>query len=424
MSGRRAVWGSAGFPSCMMKSGFLFFPVRDALNRFHSYINTAGQLLRDYHGEGPFSLFLKAYFRNHKKHGGSDRKLITRLCYGFFRGGFVFDAFPLERQLLAGYYLQAGGPDALLEALCPDWIWQPEFQARISQVSPGMHVGEFYEKLVPFSTHLSTGIHAVSYAQSLLVQPGFFLRIRPGREEQVLRQLTHAGIQYRQLGAGCLALDAAAPAEQVLELDRDVVIQDLNSQHTADVFPDFDPTQEVRVWDCCAASGGKSLLAVDRYPKLRLTVSDIRGSSLHNLSKRLARAGFTRYRKFTADLSIPLSDSNPIMADAGSGYDLVIADLPCSGSGTWGHTPEQRYYFREAKIPEYARRQQQILDQVMPRVRKGGYLLYITCSVFQEENEQQVHYITTRSSLALQRMELLKGFPFGADTLFTSLFKA
>lgn len=394
------------------------------MSRYHAYITIAERLIRDYRGTGPLALYLKQYFKLHKKHGGNDRKVITRLCFGFFRGGFAFTHLSPERQLLAGYYLQAKEPDALMDSLCPDWPYQPELSQRIRIVAPEVDLTEFYHSLCPFPQHLSRGIDARSFALSLLQQPGFFLRLRPGKEERVIRQLNEAGFHYQQRGPQCLALDAATSVEAILTLDRDAVIQDLSSQQIATLFPDFEPGQQVGVWDCCAASGGKSLLAIDRYPSLSLTVSDIRENSLHNLSHRLARAGFSRFQRFTVDLTVPLPNQSPLRAAAGPGFDLVIADVPCSGSGTWGRTPEQRYHFKEADLIGLVERQRQILRQVIPRVKHGGYLLYCTCSVFAAENEQQVEAIATDFNLTLQRMEWFNGFQQGADTLFAALFKA
>src|SRR5690606_27157702 len=115
---------------------------------------------------------------------------------------------------------------------------------------------------------------------------------------------------------------------------------------------------KLSVWDCCAASGGKSILAKDILKNIQLTVSDIRKSILINLEKRFASAGIKAYTAKVADLTDPSFSHSPLapserFSRAGthhSAFDLIICDAPCSGSGTWARTPEQLYNWTEARL--------------------------------------------------------------------------
>ena len=78
---------------------------------------------------------------------------------------------------------------------------------------------------------------------------------------------------------------------------------------------------------------------------------------------------------------------------------MIIADVPCTGSGTWGRTPEQLYYFEDRKIEEYASLQKQIVTNVISHLAPGGYFLYITCSVFKKENEEAIDFIKDKFQL-------------------------
>lgn len=158
-------------------------------------------------------------------------------------------------------------------------------------------------------------------------------------------------------------------------------------------------------------------MTYDLFPAVELTVSDIRNSILANLEARFAEAGIKKYNSFVADLS----DSS--FVSHYSGYDLLIADVPCSGSGTWGRTPEQLVFFPEAKTDEYASLQKKIAWNVIPYIKKGGYFLYITCSVFRKENEEVVEYIKKNPELELTEMKVLKGYDVKADTMFAALFR-
>ena len=106
------------------------------------------------------------------------------------------------------------------------------------------------------------------------------------------------------------------------------------------------------------------------------------------------------------------------------GYDLIICDAPCTGSGTWSRTPEQLYFFEEAIIDQYASLQKKIISNAMPALNPGGYFLYVTCSVFKMENEAIADFIKEKFHLTLVKMGLLKGYDKKADTLFAALFIA
>jgi 16S rRNA (cytosine967-C5)-methyltransferase len=198
--------------------------------------------------------------------------------------------------------------------------------------------------------------------------------------------------------------------------DRDVVVQDLSSQRTGHLVANAlsHVGEGARVWDCCAASGGKSIMTYDLDPSIDLTVSDVRPAILHNLSGRFERAGIKKYRSFVTDLSSE-KRRNEL-------YDVVIADVPCSGSGTWGRTPEELFFFSSAKLERYKDLQQKITTNVAGNIRPGGVLLYFTCSVFRDENENMVEYIQNNTKLELTSMEMVSGWESKADTMFMSMF--
>jgi 16S rRNA (cytosine967-C5)-methyltransferase len=230
--------------------------------------------------------------------------------------------------------------------------------------------------------------------------------------------LSDHGINFSEISSTCLSLPNASKIENIIELDKEAVVQDLNSQQTGKLLTNLkSEISNQQVWDCCAASGGKSLMLYDIGPDIELTVSDIRESVLFNLKKRFAKAGVKNYKSFVTDLT------QPNLKPQISNFELIICDAPCTGSGTWSRTPEQLYFFDENKIEQYAALQKKIVSNIISQLEKDGFLLYITCSVFKKENEEVVEFIQSNSELELMKIELLKGYDKKADTMFAALFK-
>jgi len=152
-------------------------------------------------------------------------------------------------------------------------------------------------------------------------------------------------------------------------------IQDLGSQFilaSADI-------PEGGAWlDACAGAGGKTLqLAHIVGPRGRVDASDIREAALEELQLRAARAGLANIR---------IADSPP----EGALYDGVLVDAPCSGSGTWRRSPHLKWCTSAAEITANAWRQQVLLAEHCRRVRPGGILLYSTCSLSRQENQDVI----------------------------------
>ena len=102
--------------------------------------------------------------------------------------------------------------------------------------------------------------------------------------------------------------------------------------------------------------------------------------------------------------------------------DGIILDAPCSGSGTWSRTPEMLSQFNESQIEKFIYLQRTIAENAVQFLKPGCPLVYITCSVFKEENEEAVAYFLANLPLKLEKMELIKGYESKADTMFVARF--
>jgi len=381
-------------------------------------LNYVIAILEKYNGAEPLHLYLKKYFSAHKKHGSKDRKQITSLCYNYFRvGRAVTPSIHLSEKLLVATFLIEKKPSALLKQLKPSWnekIHQ-DISVKIQMVRDVFSV----EKIFSFADELSKQINMHNFCLAFLIQPKLFIRIRRGYKQVVFDKLKSAQISFEKINEHCLAFSNNEKVSDIINIDKEAVIQDCNSQQTLNLTSYIKhQTSDISVWDCCAASGGKSILAFDLLKNIKLTVSDTRKNILENLKNRFAKAGIKKYDSFVADLSNPLLQKNIL-----SKQDLVIADVPCSGSGTWARTPEQLHFFSEKKIEEYAMLQQKIVANAIEYLKENGYLLYITCSVFKKENEENAAFFEKNLRLQLIKYEYLEGYEMQADTLFAALFK-
>ena len=400
-----------------------------------SHLNSAAEIIRLYKGEQPFHHFIKDFFRQYKKYGSKDRKRISGLCYACFRLGKSFPALALVEKILAGWYLCSTLPDELLQHLRPEWNAAVQQPLKEKCAIAGLPYVEL--DIFPCTEELSNAIDKEAFILSHLQQPDLFIRIRPGYENKVLQQLDEAGRAYHRLSQSCLAFANAAKIDELLQLNREAVIQDYSSQRVGELLELAKARGPIAtVWDCCAASGGKSILAIDILGNIRLTVSDIRKSILINLEKRFSEAGIGNYTSLVADLGgegrttarpalagvTPVKQMNRGTPALAPGIDLIIADVPCSGSGTWGRTPESLSYFKEEEINRYQALQKQIVTNAGAQLKEGGCFLYITCSVFKKENEDMAAFIEETLHLRPVKMETLKGYEIKADTMFTALF--
>ncbi|MES2429769.1 MAG: Fmu (Sun) domain-containing protein [Bacteroidota bacterium] len=388
------------------------------MSRFHSYINTAEQLILNFKGETPLAIFLRSFFSTNKKYGSKDRKQIAALCYNYFRLGHAMANIPIKKKLLAAYFLCENEPSDLTNNLMPEWnhLMAEDLDKKImvleDQFTP--------EQIFPFKEFLSAGIDSNEFSRSFLTQPDLFLRIRPKNKQSVLKKLEKSGLSY-QLNDDCIILPNAIKLEDHFSIDREIIVQDQNSQKVFDFFKSHNIDVErssIPVWDCCAASGGKSILLFDILNQhIDLTVSDIRPSIILNLHQRFKKAGLKEYKYFIADVE-KKEFEHPFLESG-----IIICDAPCTGSGTWARTPEELYLFDPSTIERYATRQKNISTNVIPYLKKGGLFIYITCSVFKQENEEVVNVIKEKFDIELLEMKVLKGYNKKADTMFVAILK-
>ncbi|HEX8920901.1 MAG TPA: 16S rRNA (cytosine(967)-C(5))-methyltransferase RsmB [Pyrinomonadaceae bacterium] len=210
-------------------------------------------------------------------------------------------------------------------------------------------------------------------------------RVIPGRasESEVLEDLRSSGgaLLPSAIAPDTWRIEGAGATLRKLALEGKIYLQDEASQLVAHVL---DAQVGERVLDVCAAPGSKTTHVATKTPELSLIVAgDVHEHRLRTVLEAGARQDIKTLRAVVhnAEASLPFA--------AGS-FDRVLVDAPCTGTGTLRRNPEIRWRITDRDIRELSARQRRILDQSARMVRRGGRLVYSTCSVEREENEMVV----------------------------------
>ncbi|MFT6459704.1 RsmB/NOP family class I SAM-dependent RNA methyltransferase [Pseudophaeobacter arcticus] len=236
----------------------------------------------------------------------------------------------------------------------PDWIW-PSFSD-------------------------SLGEAAEAAAQALQSRAPVYLRVNLLRSNQAdaIEALAEEGIICVPHPASDTALEVTQGGRKIRNsdcfADGLVELQDAASQAVVDKLPLQDG---MRVLDFCAGGGGKSLAMAARA-KVDLFAHDANTSRMNDLPLRAQRAG--------ADITCLSEDE----LEKAALFDLVLCDVPCSGSGSWRRAPEGKWRLTREMLDEIRLSQRQILEDACQLVRPGGHLAYATCSMLDEENSAQI----------------------------------
>lgn len=168
-------------------------------------------------------------------------------------------------------------------------------------------------------------------------------------------------------------------------------IQDEASQLIADLV-NAKPGE--KILDYCSGSGGKTLaFAPKMNNKGLIYLHDVRSHPLEEARKRLRRAGVQNSQFYLPD--------DPQLAKAKGHFDCVLADVPCSGSGTLRRNPDLKWKFHEDTIKNLVSVQREICQKAISFLKPGGRFIYSTCSILKEENVEQLEYLTKELSLEL-----------------------
>lgn len=340
--------------------------------------------LQEENGSASLDREVHRYFRLHRNLGSRDRRLLRDFLYAFIRR---WD--PKKREGEWERALEEWGAPIPWKESFPEWLL------------PSLVQG-----------------HGEAQAQQIVLalQEEAPLTVRANRLKCTRKELAEELAAYTTWRFGSLSSTALIASEKVQLLQSPSYrmghfeIQDEGSQAIAD-FVGAQPGE--RGLDLCAGSGGKALaLGGAMENRGQLYLHDVRIKALGEAKKRLARAGVQNVQYIAEKGRLhPLKGS----------LDWVLVDAPCSGSGSWRRMPEMKWRLHPRWWQELQIAQRQLIEEALLYLHPKGRLIYATCSLFREENEEPVGWAKRTYGLVEDRACLsLLPKPQGHDGFFAA----
>ena len=401
----------------------------------------------------PLDRVVHGYFKTRRYIGSKDRQAISAYVYGIMRHRASCDWWALERglspllmdplraariRLLAYLWIheemkreifgilfsgEQYAPERLSDKECSIFEKLPELQTK----SPWIE-GEFPEWLYPFLKR-RFGENLKAEMAAFLEQAPLDLRVNTLKttREDALISLERAGLNVlpSSLSPWGLRCEERENITQTKAFqDGFVEVQDEGSQLVANLM-DAHPGQSIL--DLCAGAGGKTLaLAAFLENKGRVVATDTAGWRLKRAKERMKRAG-----AFNVELRELAGLTDKWLKRQKERFDRVLIDAPCSGTGTWRRNPDQKWNITLQDVKELCAIQESLLETAAPTVKRGGYLVYATCSLLLEENEDIANAFLEKNpnftlvSCGLNRDPFLTLSPLqnGTDGFFAAKFQ-
>lgn len=335
----------------------------------------------------PADNIINAYVRERKYIGSKDRRFITETVWKIIRNRrkLVFDAGSNEPRRVLLTYLQdedfdllCGGEYGLAPLSKEEKEW---LKRRNEEVYPAAVEAEcpdwLFDKVKDI--HLLKALNEPASAD---------LRLNKGSRARVIEQLQGEGLYFVPTPYSPIGIRSAervnlnncvAYKEGVIE------VQDEASQLAA-ILADVRP--EHKIIDYCCGAGGKSLtmaFLMNRQGKIQ--IHDINRSRLEAVKERAVRLDVKNLE---------------IIDEVGDrDYDRFVVDAPCSGTGTWRRSPDAKYRLTPETLKELNKTQAELLEKAFNYIRRGGRVVYITCSILRDENEDIIEAFLSRHADAV-----------------------
>jgi 16S rRNA (cytosine967-C5)-methyltransferase len=359
----------------------------------------------------------RTYAALHKEWGKRDRAFIANLFYSLLRYQRYYQTILSKLNIKEeDDFLLAGVYAALQGYYSGKHAWWPQFSAEEIK-----YIANEKDLLPAELLSIPDWLYQ-RYPNALiwekLNQPApVYIRVNTLKTTQarLVKEFEKESVEYTIVGENVISV------EQKMQLTKHTLyqsgwfeIQDISSQQ---VVPFLQVEPGMVVLDACAGAGGKSLHLAAAMKNQGIIIStDVHTHKLQQLQLRAKRAGATMI-----DTTL-LNDK--FVQHHITHFHRILADVPCSGTGTIRRKPEIKWKLTEQRLHEYISLQRNILQQAVCMLQPGGKLVYSTCSILPDENEQQVEWLLKEfSHLELEASQRLEP-THGGDGFFMARVKA
>lgn len=397
---------------------------------------------------GPADAVLSHFFRENRQLGSKDRAFVAETVFGILRRYRVMQYLTQSddpRQWVLAWLLRGEGKsirelEPMLNAQQLEWA--KAIKARSTEsltLAEQANLPDWlWEKLVAQNGETV----ALDMARSLMEPATLDLRVNTLKAEPeavmaVFKQEATVGehglTRMPFAPSGLRIPQRLSISKHPLFTEGKIEVQDEGSQLLAQLVA---PKRGMMVADFCAGAGGKSLAigALMRNTG-RIYAFDVSEKRLNNLGQRLKRSGLSNL-----NAQLISSEADPKLKRLHGKFDRVLVDAPCSGLGTLRRNPDIKRRQTPTDIAELTQKQASILERAAKLCKAGGRLIYATCSLLQDENEQiadaflQAHpdfqrvpanSIMAQQNIALDTGDYLKLWPHvhGTDGFFAAVFE-
>ncbi len=373
----------------------------------------------------PADHLIDVFFRQRRYLGSHDRRELAESAYGILRHRRLLQALIIgvdaqktfePTWLLATYkiHIEKRSPESL-----DDYLLLPFQQLKkLAEQNPAELGGDNAGVRLSFPDWLvaalqqQLGDESVSLLEAMNQSPPLTLRVNAlkATRESCLRELQKRGYECAPTTLSPMGIQLAKRTNLFsLDLFREgwFEVQDEGSQLISLLL---DPKPNWRVADVCAGGGGKTLhLASLMKNRGEIFAFDVSSPRLENLKKRAKRSGIHNVR---AQVLPPNAVPQLLLGQ----MDAILIDAPCSGTGVLRRNPDAKWKITVEMVQELATKQREIITHYAPLLKRGGRLVYATCSLMAQENEQVVEaflrehtdYRAGEAPVILQRYGLSK----------------
>lgn len=349
----------------------------------------------------PLDRFLNHYFRMHTAIGSKDRRFIGDTIYEIIRWQLLLDK-------LGGVHPTVETRYAIFQA------FQPSNFLSINSLEPHIRISFPKELFQLLKEHYGEE-QALSICQISNTKAPLSIRVNPlkSSREVLLEKLQakYSAYPTKESSLGIQFKERASLLQLPEYKEGHFEIQDEASQLVCELLP-LQPDDHLL--DYCAGSGGKSLGCAHKIGnKGAIYLHDTRPHILVEARKRMERAGITKAHY--------LGSKDERLKKLKGKIDCLLLDVPCSGTGTLRRNPDQKWRFSLKMLENLIATQRKIFQEAIGYVKTGGVIVYVTCSVLQEENEAQIAYFLKNFPLTLEGKVFSSQPTFeGMDGLFAA----